>query len=227
MEDFLSWYNTFAPEWTPGTHFDYSNVAFGALGQLLAKKMNTDYGSLLNQLITTPLGMKDTTTNLSSEQMTRKVSSYWINGDLIKNDWDMGFEDPSGGIYSSMRDLLVFTESQLQQSGSALRTNQIAHASYIYKYGLENLLHLDKDRENEAGLKFDAVALGWMVNFPNDSLPLQLDKDGCVNGVFTVVQLTPTEHIGVISLTNSLKGMPFSTMNDNLQTIVRYIIRAQ
>ncbi|WP_165481475.1 serine hydrolase [Legionella erythra] len=225
MNDFLNWYHGFTSPWEPGTHFDYSNVAFGALGQLLAKKMNKSYEDLLSELVTSPLGMKDTTTHLNSEQMTRKVDSYWLNGDLIKHDWDMGFEDPSGGIYSSMNDLLLFTAYQLQRTGNALRTNQIAHASYIYKEELENLVNLAKDPNKEAEVKFDAIALGWMVNFPTDTLPLQLDKDGCVNGVFTVVQLTPTENIGLISLTNSLQGMPFTTMNTSLQHITRYIIR--
>lgn len=187
--------------------------------------MNKSYEDLLSELVTSPLGMKDTTTHLNSEQMTRKVDSYWLNGDLIKHDWDMGFEDPSGGIYSSMNDLLLFTAYQLQRTGNALRTNQIAHASYIYKEELENLVNLAKDPNKEAEVKFDAIALGWMVNFPTDTLPLQLDKDGCVNGVFTVVQLTPTENIGLISLTNSLQGMPFTTMNTSLQHITRYIIR--
>lgn len=227
MKDFLNWYNGFNSPWKPGTHFEYSNVAFGALGQLIAKKMNTNYEDLLRGLITTPLGMQDTTTHLNSEQMTRKVDSYWLNGDLIKQDWDIGFEVPSGGIYSSMNDLLKFTEYQLQRTGRALRTNQIAHASYIYKNELENLLNLAQKTDNKADVKFDAIALGWVITFPTDNLPLQFDKDGWVNGVFGVVQLTPTENIGLISLTNSVQSMPFITMNTNLQNITRYIIRRQ
>ncbi|CEG57744.1 serine hydrolase [Legionella fallonii] len=213
MEDFLRWYQNFNLQFKPGSHYQYSNVGFGILGQLLAKKMDTDYGSLLATLISKPLGLKDTTITLSKEQKEREVASYWVNDDLIKKDWDMGFEVPSGGIYSSMEDMLKFTEYQLGKIANSQQNNQIAHASYIYQYQLDNPL----------GLGSDAMALGWNVYYPSRGIPLQLEKNGWVNGVNTYVQLTPTQHIGLVSLTNK----PFLTINSDLKSIVGMIISAQ
>ncbi len=213
MENFLSWYQNFNLQFKPGTHYQYSNVGFGVLGQLLAKKMNTDYSGLLDTLVSKPLGLKDTAITLSKEQKEREVASYWMNDDLIKKDWDMGFEVPSGGIYSSMADLLKFTEFQLGQTANSLRNNQIAHASYIYQYQLDNPLSLGSD----------AMSLGWNVYYPSHGIPLQLEKNGWVNGVNTYVQLTPTQHIGLVSLTNK----PFLAINSDLRSIVGMIITAQ
>ena len=213
MNDFLGWYKNFTPQFKPGTHYEYSNVGFGILGQLLAKKMNTSFAGLLTKLINHPLDLKDTTVSLSKEQMNRKVASYWMNGDLIRKDWDMSFEIPSGGIYSTMSDLLKFTQYQLDQSANSMRNNQIAHASYVYQDQLDNPMSLGSD----------AMALGWNVSFPAHGLPLQLEKNGWVNGVNTHVQLTPTRQIGIVSLTNK----PFLTINADLKSIVGMIIAEQ
>lgn len=213
MADFLSWYQGFKPAYKPGRHYQYSNVGFGALGQLLAKKMKTNYGDLLMLLISQPLDLKDTTTVLSPDQQKREVASYWMNGDLIKKDWDMGFEIPSGGIYSSMSDMLKFTQYHLNQIKDSMRNNQITHASYIYQDQLDNPLSLGSD----------AMALAWNVTYPEHGIPLQLEKNGWVNGVNTYVQIYPTHRMGLVSLTNK----PFLTINASLQTIVGMIIDAQ
>lgn len=213
MPEFISWYNTFKPEFKPGTHYDYSNVGFGLLGQLLAKKMNTDFGGLLEQLIAKPLGLKDTTTALSTEQKKREVASYWLNGDLIKKDWPFAFEQPSGGIYSTMTDMLQFTRYQLSHLPGSIENTRLAHASYIYQYQLDN----------PHGFDSDAMALGWSVDFPSHGLPLQLMKNGWVNGVNTYVQLSPTEDIGLISLTNK----PYLNINTDLKKLVAIILAAR
>lgn len=182
MDDFVRWYTSYIGETKPGTHYQYSNVGYGILGQLLAKKMNLDFNTLLHQLISQPLGMNDTTLTLTKEQKKGEVASYWLNGDLILKDWDMGFETPSGGIYSSMNDMIKFTQYHLNQTDSARINNQITHASYVYQYQLDNPLGFDSD----------AMALGWSVDYPTHGIPLQLMKNGWVNGVNTYVKLTPT-----------------------------------
>lgn len=213
MPEFLDWYKTFTPKTKPGTHYDYSNVAFGLLGQLLAKQMNVDFGTLLNQLIATPLKLKDTTTTLSKDQLNRKVSSYWVNGDLIKKDWVFKFEQPSGGIYSTMTDMLIFSKYQIGSSEEGLENIKLAQASYIYQ----------KSFDDPYAFGEDAMALGWSVNFPNASLPVRLFKNGWVDGVNTYIRLFPTKRIALVSFTSK----PYLNILSDLDKVGQMIIGAE
>ncbi|KTD01451.1 serine hydrolase [Legionella feeleii] len=213
MPQFISWYESYKPTYAPGSHYLYSNVAFGLLGQLLAKEMHTNYGNLLQLLISKPLELVDTTVTLSPEQTKRKVASYWLNGDLIKKDWEFRFEQPSGGIYSTMADLLKFTRYQLSKSPAALQDTILAQASYVYQSQFDNPLDFGKD----------AMALGWTVDFPAQGLPVQLTKNGWVNGVTSHIQLTPSAEIGVISFTNK----PYLNINFDLKKLAGMILAAR
>lgn len=213
MPQFISWYKSYKPTYKPGTHYAYSNVGFGLLGQLLAQKMHTSYGELLQQLISKPLELNDTTVALSSEQIKRKVASYWLNSDLIKKDWEFRFEQPSGGIYSTMNDMLKFTSYQLDKVPTAIQNTIIAQASYIYQYQFDNPLDFGKD----------AMALGWSVDFPAQGLPVQLTKNGWVNGVTTYIQLTPSAEIGMVSFTNK----PYLNINYDLKKLASIILAAR
>ena len=53
--------------------FAYSNLGFGLLGDLLATKATTDYATLIRQTVTEPLGLKDTTIDLSADQRRRVI----------------------------------------------------------------------------------------------------------------------------------------------------------
>ena len=55
----------------PGTQAAYSNLAFDLLGDALAKAAGMPYPALLQQLVTRPLGMKDTTFTPSPDQCQR------------------------------------------------------------------------------------------------------------------------------------------------------------
>lgn len=209
----MSWYENAKLTYPPGTHYEYSNVGFGLLGQLLAKKMNTDYEGLLQQLISQPLALKDTSVKLSADQAKREVASYWVNDDLIKKDWEFRFEQPSGGIYSTMTDMLKFTAYQLRHSPDSEQNTRLTQASYIYQFQFDN------PHEFSA----DAMALGWSVEFPAKGIPLLIMKNGWVNGVNTYVQLTPTKDIGIISFTNK----PYLNINYDLKAIVSLILSSE
>ncbi|CDZ77201.1 D-alanyl-D-alanine-carboxypeptidase/endopeptidaseAmpH precursor [Legionella massiliensis] len=211
MKEFLSWYPSFQRK--PGTHYQYSNLGYGLLGQLLAKKMAKDYNGLLQELISEPLQLKDTTTSLNKEQAAREVSSYWMNGDLIRKDWEFKFEQPSGGIYSTMQDLMIFAQYQLGNKPKEQENARIAHASYIYQNQFDNPLDFSKD----------AMALGWSVDFPAQALPLRLTKNGWVDGVNTHIVLSPTKDIALVSFTNK----PYLNIETDLHRIIGMILNTR
>ncbi|MCA0402990.1 MAG: beta-lactamase family protein [Proteobacteria bacterium] len=213
MPEFLKWYQTYKPTVKPGTHYDYSNVGYGLLGQLLAKKMGTDFETLLNEQIAKPLALKDTTTKPTEEQKKRQVASYWMNGDLIKKDWEFKFEQPSGGIYSTMRDMLVFASYQAGLLNEGLDNIKLAQASYIYQGEFDNPYSFGED----------AMALGWSVDYPKAELPLRLVKNGWVDGVNTYVRVFPSKKISLVSLTSK----PYLNILSDLDKIAAMILEEQ
>ncbi len=52
--------NHYTPTEAPGVRYDYSNIAAGLLGELLARNAHTTYADLLAKEITGPLKMSDT-----------------------------------------------------------------------------------------------------------------------------------------------------------------------
>jgi CubicO group peptidase (beta-lactamase class C family) len=109
-----------------GAHFEYSNLALGLLGQVLAERAHTSYADLIKTQITEPLGLQDTVVVLSPEQRRRLIQGY--NG---LSDGPDGFRrashafgDPvppttfdaiagAGALHSTAADLLKFVEENL------------------------------------------------------------------------------------------------------------------
>ena len=67
LESFLADYHL--PR-MPGATWDYSSLGVGLLGDLLARRENTDYESLVRGRIIAPLGMRDTAITLTADQRT-------------------------------------------------------------------------------------------------------------------------------------------------------------
>ena len=69
---------------TPGERFEYSNLAMGLLGHLLARQQNKTYEQLLRERISSPLKMASTTITLNKQQRARLASPYtqrWVNSE--------------------------------------------------------------------------------------------------------------------------------------------------
>lgn len=97
----------------PGEEFEYSNVGYILLGEIIARASGRSYPQFMAEQVFTPLGMKDSAAfNLLSKECPlscrtfgfRKQDGFNIRCDL--NFLDGVFGD--GGIYSSARDLVLF-----------------------------------------------------------------------------------------------------------------------
>ena len=57
----------------PGTHYEYSNLGVGLLGQLLANRAGTTYSALVTQRVLEPLGMHSTGTEIGRASCRERV----------------------------------------------------------------------------------------------------------------------------------------------------------
>jgi CubicO group peptidase (beta-lactamase class C family) len=60
----------------PGGHFDYSNLDYGILGDVVARVSGKSYGDFLNDEMFRPLGMSDCALELTAELSKRAAAQY-------------------------------------------------------------------------------------------------------------------------------------------------------
>ena len=92
--------------------FIYSNLGFGLLAHALSQRAGGDYATLLRQVIAEPLGMNDTTVNLSPEQQRRFIHGYDDYRRPVPA-WDFDVLAGAGGLRSTAPDMLSWLEANL------------------------------------------------------------------------------------------------------------------
>jgi len=108
----LEFMSSVEPERKPGAKGEYSNLAVGLLGDLLAVEAGSAYGVLLKQNLAGPLGLGDTCLKLSYDQIDRLAPPHNEGGAADKN-WDFDALAGAGGIRSTTDDMLRFIEVNL------------------------------------------------------------------------------------------------------------------
>jgi serine-type D-Ala-D-Ala carboxypeptidase/endopeptidase len=112
----------------PGLKWAYSNLGMGLLGHAIARKVGTDYETLVTERICRPLGMDSTSINLSPEQQARFAAGHIMVGHRTRSvpvpGRETGGNVPSlrgcGGIRSTANDLLKFVSAYSGLTASSL-----------------------------------------------------------------------------------------------------------
>ncbi|MFB9324694.1 serine hydrolase domain-containing protein [Paenibacillus aurantiacus] len=106
--------------------FDYSNIGLGILGNILCKVSGSTYDELLKKYITSPLKLNETAVRLDSEQNGRFLNGHASTGKRVPH-WDLSVYEGAGGIKSSVRDLSLFVQANLQDDNPIASTLQKSH----------------------------------------------------------------------------------------------------
>lgn len=161
-----------------GTVYEYSNIATGILGYCLAKKRNTTYEELLQELIFNPLNMNSTTTLLSNTDTSRLVEPRDINGN-IKIHWNFAETlTAAGSIKSSVSDMEKFIRKNFEDD-------------VIYNLPQQKTFEKETDQH---------VGLGWGISDYNGFSLLQ--HDGGTGGFSSILFIDKSNKISVLVLSN-------------------------
>ncbi len=169
----------------PGTEHEYSNFGFGLLGHALANRIGTTYAALLEKRLLSPLGLTNTSTQLSPSMAARLVKGY--SGVVDSLPWELPVAS-FGGLYSTPRDLARFVEANAGILSTPLypaMTNAQA-------------LRFSDDQGNRIGLAWFHFAVG--------STDL-VWHNGQVGGFTSFAGINPDKKRGVIILSNSEYGI--------------------
>jgi CubicO group peptidase (beta-lactamase class C family) len=95
----------------PWAAFEYSNLGFGLLGQVLENRAGGGYADLVRG-ITGPLGMRDTVIDLSPEKRARLIQGYAAPHTPV-GPMDLGAFAGAGAIRSTAADMLRYLTANL------------------------------------------------------------------------------------------------------------------
>ena len=168
----------------PGTAFEYSNWAFGLLGNALGHCAGKSYEALLAERVTGPLGMRDTTFVSSGAARSHLAAAYDAKLQPVPNE-GLGALNGSGGAYSTVNDLLAFIELFLGRGPQQLTT---AAATM-----------LEPRRPGDG--PDTRMGLGWRVTTSKGLVTLW--SSGRADGYRAFMGLDPKARVAVVALTNA------------------------
>lgn len=134
VEDLYAFLNAYELPREIGSEFEYSNLAQGLLGHVLARVQAKSYEDLVVEMIAKPLGMNETRITFD-QQMQKHLAPGHSMGRPVSN-WDIPTLAGAGAIRSSLHDMLLFLEANLGLKKTALYpAMQFAHQGRHDKAG--------------------------------------------------------------------------------------------
>jgi CubicO group peptidase (beta-lactamase class C family) len=172
----------------PGVKWEYSNLGFGLLGHVLARRAGNEFESLVRLRIAGPLDMMNTWMTTPLHLRSRMASGHSVQLQPV-GDWN--FTDAmagAGAFRSDAGDLLNFLEAVLGHRRSGLTP------------AMDAMLKVRYPVMPEMG-----QAIGWNTTTrPSAEIVF---KDGGTLGFSSMVAFLPKQRIGVVVLSNAFGGV--------------------
>lgn len=166
-----------------GERYEYSNLGAGLLGLALARRLDTTYEQAIRKRILEPLGMKDTTTRLSREQLKRLAYGHSSSLRPVKN-WDFDALAGAGAIRSTAADMLKFLAAHMG----------------LKQTPLDAAIQRMRSVRRETGVPHLQIALAWHIL---DQYGEIIWHNGGTAGYRTFAGFNPSTGKGVVVLCNT------------------------
>jgi serine-type D-Ala-D-Ala carboxypeptidase/endopeptidase len=168
-----------------GSRYEYSNLAVGLLGHVLARRAGTDYETLLRTRVLEPLGMKSTAIALNDALQKRLAPGHNPQRERVPN-WDLPTLAGAGAIRSTADDLLTFLAANLGYVKSPLAP------------AMESMLRTRRPTT----IPDTEVALAWHITKTGDRELVW--HNGGTGGYRSYIGMDPKRRTGVVVLSNML-----------------------
>jgi D-alanyl-D-alanine-carboxypeptidase/D-alanyl-D-alanine-endopeptidase len=180
VEQMYEFISNYQPIRAVGSKFEYSNIAQGLLGHLLAMNKNTSYEHLMVKTIANPLKMNDTRIEFT-KRMKENLALGHSDGKVVDN-WDIPTLAGAGAIRSSTTDMAKFISANLAYGNTPL---------------LEAMELSHKLRHKKAG----GIAMAWHIKKGENGDVIW--HNGGTGGYRSFAGFVKETGKGVILLTNS------------------------
>jgi D-alanyl-D-alanine-carboxypeptidase/D-alanyl-D-alanine-endopeptidase len=185
FSDLYIWLNGYRLGIAPGSEYIYSNLGYSILGDILARKANTDFGTLAFQSVSQPLGLLDTREVLTDEQKSRLAKGYGYDGAPVDYEPQSGPMSSAGYFHSTLKDMTRFLVENMQPDSVPLSAS----------------LKLAQTMQSVGRNPGTGTALGWEIDDPGEP-DERLYKGGATLGFSSYISLAKDGSSGFVLLTN-------------------------
>lgn len=184
-QDLYAWLDQFRLTREPGSQYEYSNMGYGLLGDILSQLGGTDYDLLEQKGISQPLGLSDTMDVLSSDQKTRLAQGYSDFGSPTPYFPDSGGIAGAAFLHSTIADMTQFLAANMEPDATPLAAS----------------LKLAQTNQAEAESRSTGIGLGWQISDPGQPEE-RIWKSGRTNGFTSYISFSADDSSGFVILTN-------------------------
>lgn len=165
-----------------GSRYEYSNLGFGLLGNLLERKAGVPYEQMVIERLCSPLGMDSTRMTLTPALKSRLATPH--DGGKPVVVWEDTTMAGAGSFLSSCADMLKYVRAHFDES-----------------HPLHEAMTLAVKKRRPTDSPETAIGLGWHVTSEN-ALDIVWHNGGA-GGSSSNVALLPEHEVGVVVLSNS------------------------
>ena len=197
IEQVIAVFRDLPLQWEPGKRYAYNNSGYFLLGVVIEKVAGKKYEQALQEMILTPVGMKDTGYDWPQTIIHRRASGYRGVGAALINAPAMDMQQPfaAGALYSTVEDLLKWDQALYTDKLLPAAAKKIMWTPFLENY-----------------------AYGWNVAEPSPATygHRRLVHGGGINGFSANIIRLPDANVTAIVLSNNESASASTTARDLL-----------
>jgi len=190
--------------WRPGDQFDYSNLGYGILGEIVANVSKRSFGDFLKEEVFRPLGMEHSSLWINPRQPTAPRYNSYLKA--VSPPIESTVPGASS-VYSSVHDLALFGMFHLQ-------TRPPGQRDILSSAAIAQLVNPTVD----AG-RGDRHSLAWWVKDDQNGYQTLLAQGGTSDSQAWLL-LVPAERIAVVVIGNSGNTPASKVIDEILSTLL-------
>ena len=210
----------------PGVAFDYSNIGFTLLGQVISNVCADAYQDVIRERLLEPLGLADTTWSGDEVEPARLAAGYHRIDDV----WvEQPIQEPGafsalGGLHSTVADLAVWVQGFVDAfpPRDASDDHPLSRASRREMQQIVTAIPLQLESGNPGALsvRSDGYCLG-LLSMENLRIGRTVGHSGGYPGFGSHMRWHPATGIGLIALANGRYARPSAALLPALEALVR------
>ncbi|HJR59222.1 MAG TPA: serine hydrolase [Vicinamibacterales bacterium] len=184
VEQMVAIFRDLPLQWTPGEKYAYNNSGYFLLGVVIEQATGKKYEQALQEMILTPLGLKDTGYDWPGTIIPRRAAGYEGRGPARRNASALDMQQPysAGSLYSTVEDLLKWEQALYTDSLLPEPARHVMWTPFLNNY-----------------------AYGWSIAAPSAATfgHKRMAHAGGINGFSSMLIRVPESNVTAIVLSNN------------------------